>query len=234
MPPLAYFKAQKILGKILLVYILLLVVSAAHFFIFETHKVIVDAKTQTDRYWIAFIAASSTLAILFIIELVGRVLVGVFKFGNSVVTSKAAQDTAGIISSEITTNRKKIKAKRQEFKARVWEDLFVQAGSMTQLPFVIYSLIGIAILAMTLPLTYFGFTEAIFDFFVIGLPFGLLSGFIFRRLLIVPIAKRTRSLGLNPWVSLILLVPFIDIVFLALLIFAPQDSAATFFNKEKG
>ena len=101
-------------------------------------------------------------------------------------------------------------------------------GKLKRMEYFLYSIIATAATAVLAVLAVMAFMDGISN---------PISGIIALMLILatlVPIVanwliatKRTRDTGLNPWWVLLLIVPYVNIAFSIVLLFAPSDS----FNK---
>lgn len=151
------------------------------------------------------------------VEFIWKIFSPIVEITYHAAKSEEAKSIATAISQSSSDGARSIREK-------INYDIGSINGEMGRFKFVCYNCLGLLLIAPILQvISYFSYYDW-FDLVVLG-PLILLAIYIFYKLFIIPCAKRTVSLGLNPWLTLALLIPAINIPVYIFMVFAPKGAA---------
>ena len=223
-PSQSYLQAS-VKGKIYHAIGLVLLYIAFNFFVLDSFNGAISYRNNSELYLAILVGLAIPTVALVFVEMGIRVLnfvfgititilrsIGVSLMGKASEISKTRSDKEWVERNVNILSLERHKAK----------DPF--SGTIDRGEFIGKFIFGS--LALSIYLTFLDQFEYL-DWFDGAMMILMLALFIAaaRHLLLLPIVKRTRSTGLNPWISLVLLVPGVNLPFLVFLIAAPEGAA---------
>ena len=217
MSPFAKFKASTFKFKALSAIVFITVCSIAMEWLFGLHAEIKSAETTIDILVILTLVILFPTILILAVELVWKSLSPVVKVTFNVAKSNEAKAMATIVSESSGSG---VRSLRDQIRY----DVGSISGEMGRLKMVMYHLIGVILIFPLLNGILLFPEPNLFDLIIALVPLISLAAFISYKLLIIPCAKRTVSLGMNPWLALALLVPAINIPVYIFMVFAPRGA----------
>ena len=222
--PLAKFKASTFKIKALSAVIFITVCSIAMEWSFNLHAEIKSAETTIDILAILTLVVFVPTIWIIAVEFIWKALSPVVKVTYNAVKSNEAKAMANEAKAMATTVSESSGSGVRSLRDQISYDIGSISGEMGRIKMIIYHLIGFVLISPLLKGMLLFPDPDLFDLIVALVPLISLAVFIFYKLLIIPCAKRTVSLGMNPWLALALLVPAINIPVYIFMVFAPRGA----------
>lgn len=232
--PIQSFRNVGKKGKFYHLLMLLLFFFAVNLFLLGENFYRYEFGNTFDLYFAIFTGISIPAVLFFVFELICRMLNVAFVLArNLLVMAKklivpVAKDAVQSAKSRKNNFDKTLAAEKVNAK----DDPF--DGRLDRGPFCLKVFAGFGLLSFIAVLIGDVLTKYPFgggDYLRLAL-LAIVGSVAARYLLLIPITKRTRATGLNPWISLVLLIPPLNIPFLVFLLAAPNGAASSFRVEE--